>query len=441
MLHQTIERIANADAQRLCVTRGAETRTYTEALARSGELASSWPAQMRGRVGVFMPNGPEMVAALAALDVLGSQAFLGSPFWSGEERTSAAEIYALDAWIDDDDASAVRILTETIAPSSSGAVTIFTSGTTGAPKAARHTWASLASPVRVSTRFEASNWLLAYPLHLYAGLQVFSQAIFNGASLHIPADAEVDSIVNALVDRRVQYASATPSYWRRILLTGDADKLATAPLEQITLGGEPIDQPILDRLANVFPSAKILHIYASSEMGRILAVDDGLAGFPASYLDANPESGVSLRIEDGQLLVRSEHRMSGYDDRCPVQTDVSGWFSTGDLVEVRKGRVYFVGRESEIINVGGNKVSPLEVEEVVRSVGGVADCRVFAVSSSIVGQMVGCEIVLDEGASDDDVRKAVAAACAGRLTPPQRPRKLQVVESIGLSIAGKVVRS
>ena len=92
-----------------------------------------------------------------------------------------------------------------------------------------------------------------------------------------------------------------------------SDLLAQLPIVQITLGGEVVDQAVLDRLKNAFPKSRLVHIYATTEMGRCFSVNDGLAGFPASYLKAPLPDGVELKIEDGQLMIRSANSMRMYD--------------------------------------------------------------------------------------------------------------------------------
>jgi acyl-CoA synthetase (AMP-forming)/AMP-acid ligase II len=170
-------------------------------------------------------------------------------------------------------------------------------------------------------------------------------------------------------------------------------------------------------------------------------VTDGQAGFPSRILGAASADGVELRIEDGELQVRSANAMRGYDAASGAPNPTGDWFATGDLVRCEGDRCYFVGRKSDIINVGGNKVSPLEVEQVLRDVPGVADLRVYAKASSIVGQLVAVQIVPICAQDSEAVRAAVVDAGLQRLTPAQRPRVVEIVDRIELSEAGKTKRS
>jgi acyl-coenzyme A synthetase/AMP-(fatty) acid ligase len=150
---------------------------------------------------------------------------------------------------------------------------------------------------------------------------------------------------------------------------------------------------------------------------------------------------VELLIEDGELVVRSPHAMQGYDVDGSADAPVSGrdW-PTGDLVELVGDRVYFVGRRTDLINVGGNKVAPLEVERVLRTVTGVRDARVFGRRSSIAGELVVCQVVAADGADPEELRREMVAACVAELKDHQRPRSIEFVAAIPLEESGKTSR-
>jgi acyl-CoA synthetase (AMP-forming)/AMP-acid ligase II len=298
--------------------------------------------------------------------------------------------------------------------------------------------------VRIAREEHPQRWLLSYRPHLYAGLQVALQCLLNGGTLVIPAaDDDPNRIVRQMIEAEVEYGSATPSYWRRILLLADRSELQKVPLRQITLGGELVDQLILDQLHAVFPHARIVHIYATTEMGRCFAVTDQRAGFPISFLDQPTADGVEIKVEQGQLFVRSANAMIDYyADTSPNRSPNAeqAWFATGDIVDVQGDRVYFAGRKGDIINVGGNKVHPALIENVLREVPGVVDVRVFGRSSSLSGQIVACEIMVAEGVPEDRVRSDLLEACQQRLSTYQRPRLIDFVPEIAVTGAGKKQR-
>ncbi len=319
------------------------------------------------------------------------------------------------------------------------AVTILTSGTTGKPKAVEHSWNSLARPVR---RMTLSNprWLLTFRPHLYAGLQVILQCLVNRGAPVLPSTgATAHDVVTLAAKSQVEYASATPSYWRWLLTMAQTSLLASIPLRQITLGGEAVDQSILDALHRIFPQTRLVHIYATTELGRCFSVTDGRAGFPATFLNEPSLDGVEMRIEDGELVVKSANAMRRYGGE---DKDSRGneWFHTGDLVSQQGERVYFVGRTTDMINVGGNKVHPIEIETVIRQVPGVADARVYGTSSSLVGQLVACDIVVAAGCEGAEVEQAVRETTVATLSSFQRPRLITIVDEIPRTSAGKARR-
>jgi acyl-CoA synthetase (AMP-forming)/AMP-acid ligase II len=197
---------------------------------------------------------------------------------------------------------------------------------------------------------------------------------------------------------------------------------------------------LLDALRRYYPKARLVHLYGSSEVGRCLTVTDGKAGFPARFLHRPSEDGIELKIEDGEIHVRSANAMLGSAEAAETPQSGTGWIATGDLVELVGDRCFFIGRRDDMINVGGNKVRPARVEEVIQEIPGIRDVRVFARSSSLVGQMVACEYVTEPGFEPDAIKNAVLQTCLLRLEPHERPRFVQAVASIELSGADKKIR-
>jgi acyl-CoA synthetase (AMP-forming)/AMP-acid ligase II len=398
------------------------------------------------RVGLSFQPAAGSYAALAALERLACDVFLLDSNLPFEEAIRLGEKLRLGALMTAGSGQLPEFEVHELFGeekwSGNSSLTILTSGSTGEPKAARHSWESIARPVKKGAGIHAPKWLQTYRPHLYAGLQVMLQCFADRGTLIVP-DSHMDpqSTAQLMCDAGVQFVSATPSYWRRLLMFSDTALLRRVPLVQITLGGEAIDQPILDQLRLHFPKARLVHIYATTELGRCFSVSDGKAGFPASYLHAVQPGAAELKAHDGELLVRSPNSMRMYDPLSPKQTSASGWFPTGDLVEIREGRVYFVGRKSDMINVAGSKVFPIEVERVIRIIPGVSDVRVFGKTSSIAGELVACEIVATPDQDREALKETVVRTCRAQLNSQQQPRLIKLVERIDLSSAGKTLRT
>ena len=420
--------------------------TWAELAETSRGLRQTFHPWSRSRVGLLFRPDRGGFAALAALDALNCDVFLLDGRAESLDWRSWASTFRWSVVLEPGDQASQweqHGQNDETGSSEQGSITILTSGTTGKPKAVRHSWASLMRPVRRTPSPSDARWLLTYQPHLYAGLQVILQSFVNGQTLVIPPlGADPNEIARVIVDGKVDHASGTPAYWRRLVLFADRDLWKRVQIAQITLGGEIVDQQILDALHNLFPRARIVHIYATTELGRCFSVSDGKAGFPRSYLD-DAQRSVQLRVVDGELQVRSQNAMEGYDPLSEVAPAIAedDWFCTGDMVEELEDRVCFVGRKSDWINVGGNKVAPLDVERVVRAVPGVADVRVYPRSSSIAGQLVACDLVVEDTLEPNEVKQRVAEHCLRELRSFQRPRIWRLVDAIGLTSADKVERT
>lgn len=316
---------------------------------------------------------------------------------------------------------------------------VATSGTTGSPKLVVHALAELSGSLqRGHSKGGEFTWGLLYDLSKYAGLQVYLQSLLGGSALLIPdAGMQLDQQVSYFADNSCNALSATPTLWRKILMLPASRKLQ---LKRITLGGEIADQSLLDALSNQFPGAKIVHIYASTEAGVGFSVSDGLAGFPESFLVQAPR-GVLIKVVDQRLHVKSPNIAREVLNLAAVKGE-DGYVDTGDLVELRDHRYHFLGRASGLINVGGNKVYPEEVEQVLLSHEAIKLAHVFAKESHLMGSLVACDLVVNDisPASVNEFKKQVRAYCLEYLSDWKVPALIRLVDDIENSVSGKKIR-
>lgn len=316
-----------------------------------------------------------------------------------------------------------------------------TSGTTGEPKCVVHSIASLSSTTKRDLEKGSSvRWGLLYDPARFAGLQVVLQALIGGGALVVPPGPDLHTAMDFMIAERVTALSATPSQWRNILMVPGSEEL---PLGQVTLGGEIADQTVLDALSSVYPDARVVHIYASTEAGVGFAVGDGRAGFPLAFLDSGAAVGVELKIApDGNLLLKKGTPATFlFEDHRPPSTD-DGYLDTGDRVQVRGDRVVFLGRTSGAINVGGNKIMPEEIESILLEHPSVAAARVYAKPNAVLGNLVAADLQLPPGEEETSTFRAeVLDFCRSRLERWQVPAVLRMVEGLDLSTSGKVERT
>ena len=315
-----------------------------------------------------------------------------------------------------------------------------TSGTSGRPKLVAHTLAALTDAIRQAPPGAAPRvWATFYDIRRYGGLQIFLRAIFDGTDLIVSASGEaLTDHLARLAAAGVSSISGTPSHWRRVLMSGQRGAFSPS---YIRLSGEIADQMVLDSLAEAFPQAAIGHAYASTEAGVGFAVDDGLEGFPASLLDSQT-NGVAMKVEAGTLRLRSARAASRYLGTTPdALKDDDGFVDSGDLIETRDNRCRFVGRRGGIINVGGLKVNPEEVEGVINAHPGVRMSLVKARRNPLTGAIVVAEVVArDDIEADAALKTAVLDLCRTRLPPHKVPALVKFVPMLPLTAAGKLNR-
>ena len=338
------------------------------------------------------------------------------------------------------------VMDDTLVPSAagtgrataSGQVILLTSGTTGVPKAAAHQLDRLLGLIPLERPEPPPRWLLTFAPASFAGLQVILTALVGHAPLAASSAPDMASLTRLALEVGPTAISGTPTFWRAFLpaMTGLEDRV---PLRYATVGGEAVDQSTLDRIAAHFPKARITHIYASTEAGAAFAVRDGKAGFPAAWLGEDL-GGVRLRAVDGVLQVNSARRMESYVSGQEMPVDGEGWLDTGDLVETVGDRVYFRGRQGTLINVGGNKVRPEEVEAAILQVPGVVDVQVKGLRNAITGELVGADIVVAPGLEAQAVTNQVKQAMRS-LPPYAIPRIIRVVPHLAEIAGGKKRRS
>lgn len=314
-------------------------------------------------------------------------------------------------------------------------VLILTTGTTGEPKGARHDWARLVASVRHRTKRPGTRWFLGYDLNQFAGVQLLLHVLATHGTLVVGPSRQPRDAPPVMRDLGVTHASATPTFWRFLAASIDEETARSIPLQQITLGGEATPAPLLEDLHRLFPEARLSQVYASTEFGSSVSVRDGENGLPVSVLERGDDADVQMRIDDGELWVRSRIGMLGYHGD-PDADD--GWRPTGDLVELDGDRVRFVGRTSDRINVGGVKVHPLPVEEAVCAVPGVDVARAYGRANPITGQILALDVVARPGVDVEDLEREIRAAC-GSLPPAGQPRLIRFVDDLAVK-GGKIVR-
>ncbi len=354
-------------------------------------------------------------------------------FLSGASVGAAQHAICTPALVPRVHASRERLSTEWI---------LLTSGTTGRPKMVLHTLASLAGAIRTSESHTEVIWSTFYDIHRYGGLQIYLRAVLTRSSLLLTRPREpVANFLKRAGEACVTHISGTPSHWRRALMSPEADRIAP---RYIRLSGEIADQAILNSLRSFYPEAEISHAFATTEAGVAFDVRDALSGFPASMLTGT--SGVDLKVVDATLRVRSGRTADRYlGENPPALKDPEGFVDTCDVLELRDGRYHFQGRRDGVINVGGLKVHPEEVEAVLNRHPQVRLSLVKTMKNPITGVLVVADVLLKdpstlEGEQPRELQQAIKQFCRESLAPHKVPAAISFVPALAVSEAGKLVR-
>ena len=303
---------------------------------------------------------------------------------------------------------------------------LYTSGTTGTPERVEQTLDGLTRNVKRDERFENNIWAFAYnPTH-FAGLQVFFQAIANLNPIIYIFEQGIDQICEAIEEYEITHISATPTFYRLRLqrLNGEFPSI-----RRLTSGGERFEPSLKESLQNLFPNAKFRNVYALTEAGSLLESNGELFQIPQRFSD-------QIRVtKENELAI---HKSLLADSVADEVSD--GWFYTGDLVEYEtENQFRFVGRESDFVNIGGYRVNPHEVEEIINNVGYVKAATVTARESSVTGHILVAEVEPITGVDSERVKETVKSTVDG-LEKWKQPRIIDIVDEIEQSRSGKRVR-
>lgn len=305
-------------------------------------------------------------------------------------------------------------------------ITIFTSGTTGQPKKVVHSISTLTRNVRLGEKYAGQIWAYAYnPTHM-AGLQVFFQAFENQNTLVNVFGKQRDEVYRQIADKQITHISATPTFYRLLL----PFEKSYESVVRITLGGEKSDQHLYDAIGQIFPKAKINNVYASTEAGSLFAAKGDCFQIPEDIRD-------KFKVVDDELLIHKS--LLGSSESFKFTDD---FYHSGDLIEwvdKEAGLFRFKSRKNELINVGGYKVNPGEVENAIMAIEGVRQALVYGKANSILGNVLCADVQLEEGfvLTELDIKKHLAT----QLQDFKIPRRIKFVEEMTLTRTGKLKRS
>ena len=310
---------------------------------------------------------------------------------------------------------------------------LFSSGSTGKPKGMLHDF------VRVMEKFRVvRNPVVAIPFLMLDHFGGINTILAITASLGTVVTAEnraIATICEAIARYKVDLLPTTPSFLTLLVATDLSQKYDLSSLKRITYGTETMPQSTLDRIRARFPEAELQQTYGLSEVGvlRSQSRPDG------SLWVRIGGAGFETQVRDGILWIRSDYRMVGYLN-APSGFDADGWFNTQDKVEVDGDYFRILGRVTDLINVGGQKVYPAEVEDVILAQPNIAEVVVMGEPHALLGHIVVAKVVLLQPEPLDALRLRIRKACLAKLTAYKVPAKVVVLEQEAYSARFKKIR-
>lgn len=307
-------------------------------------------------------------------------------------------------------------------------LSLYTSGTTGRPKKISHDFKKLTRNVKINTNFKNDIWAFAYnPTHM-AGIQVFFQGLMNQNTFVYTFGIQQKKLPELIEKHKITNISATSTFYRNTLLYFNNYQFESVKV--VTFGGEKYDPHLENKIKYIFPNTKIRNIYASTEAGTLFIAKGNIFQIPDAIFDY-----VKIN-DDNELLIHQS--LIGSSSSLLLEND---WYKTGDIVDkLNTNHFIFKSRKSELINIGGYKVNPTEIENILVEIPGVIDLIIKPKKNSVTGQILAADVVREKFTNELELKKTIKKYASEHLQSWKVPRIIKFVESIPLTRTGKKVR-
>lgn len=311
-------------------------------------------------------------------------------------------------------------LIENLRKSNHSGLILFSSGSTGVPKAMIHNLDNLIDSYK-GKKGKQLVFLIFLMFDHIGGLNTMLNCLSMGVTMVFPSNRDPEHVTSLIERYKVNILPASPTFLNLILIGESYKRYDCSSLRMITYGTESMPDSLLLKLRDTFPRVKFLQTFGTSETGISQTSSKSSNSTYIKIDDPNTE----YKIVENELWIRSKTQIMGYLNSGMERFTEDGWFKTGDLVEEGEdGYIKIVGRNKEIINVGGEKVLPSEVESVLFQMPEVRDCIVFGESNPIMGQMVVAKILFSEPLKSGEAKKRVISFCLEKLERYKIPVKV-----------------
>lgn len=312
-------------------------------------------------------------------------------------------------------------------------IIIFSSGSTGEPKAAIHDFTKLLNKFKVERyTLRTINFLL---FDHWGGINTLLYIFSNAGVVGVAIERTPEDVCEFIEKYRIELLPTTPTFINLILMSHAYEKYDLSSLKIVSYGTESMPESTLKLFHKLYPKIKLKQTYGLTELGVMRTQTKNSESLWVKVGGEDYET----KILDSTLFIKAKSAILGYlNADCPY--DDEGWYNTGDIVEQDGDWIKFLGRDSDIINVGGQKVYPAEVESVILEIDNIADVSVFAKENLIMGEVVAARINLVEEEMLSELKKRVRKYCKEKLESYKIPVHIEVTKEKQVSDRFKKAR-
>jgi acyl-CoA synthetase (AMP-forming)/AMP-acid ligase II len=377
--------------------------------------------------GTFSPNACAVLLALASLRAVLAPL---TPLMRGHRESflAIAEAQLLLEFNERDEVDwtfterpVTNELTRKLISRQSPGLVIFSSGSTGTPKAILHDLSKILEKYKKRRQKKTTLSFLLFD-HI-GGIDTYFNTVGSGGTLVTVSSRNPQFVAKAIAEYRVHTLPTSPTFLNLLLISGACDEFDMSSLKVIAYGTEPMPESTLKRLHEVLPDVALVQTYGMSELGVLRSRSKSSESLWIKFSG----DGFETKIVDGILWVKAESAMLGYLN-APDLFDSQGWLNTQDAVEVDGEYIRILGRASELINVGGQKVYPAEVESFLLNLENVVDVSVYGKAHPMMGQVVAARFNLKESEPLDLFKRRMNLHCRGNLANYQIPVFVELID-------------
>lgn len=323
---------------------------------------------------------------------------------------------------------------KTLQEKNSSGLILFSSGSTGKPKAMVHNFDNLINSYK-DKKEKSLNMIIFLMFDHIGGLNTLLNILSIGSTMIIPENRNPDDICKLIQDYKITVLPSSPTFLNLILMSNSHNKYDLSSLKMITYGTETMPDSLLNRLKDIFPKVKFLQTFGTSETG----IANTKSKASNSTFMKIEDLDLEYKIVENELWLKSKTQILGYLNSSMDSFTKDGWFKTGDLVEtLDDDYLKIIGRNKEVINVGGQKVLPSEVESIILSMNEIDDCMVYGEKNIITGETVVCDVVCKN--EIQNIKVLIRKFCKDKLDNYKIPTKVNIVDKTNFTHRFKKIR-